>query len=70
MGMTLISERGTCISRATNSATPSLTQTFHDIAVDQAIRITEFATDYEKMEWTPVTVPKAEPVPGMMTRAK
>lgn len=50
--------------------TTKATQTFHDIAVDQAIRITEFATDYEKLEWAPVTVPKAEPVPGMMTRVK
>ena len=49
--------------------TTKTTQTFHDVAVDQAIGITEFATDYQKFEWTPVAVPKAEPT-SRMTAAK
>jgi hypothetical protein len=33
-------------------------QVFHDIAVNQAIEITEFASDYRKLNWTRVPVPK------------
>jgi len=47
--------------------TTKTTQTFHDVAVDQAIAITEFAEDYQKLDWTPVAIPKSEP--GGMMRA-
>jgi hypothetical protein len=33
-------------------------QIFHDVAVNQAIEITEFATDYRKLNWTRVPVPR------------
>jgi hypothetical protein len=38
--------------------TSGTTQVFHDIAVNQAIEITEFATDYRKLNWTRVPVPR------------
>jgi hypothetical protein len=38
--------------------TSQTTQVFHDVGVNQAIEITEFAKDYRKMNWTPVPVPK------------
>jgi hypothetical protein len=33
-------------------------QVLHDLAVNQAIEITEFASDYRKLNWTRVPVPK------------
>lgn len=33
-------------------------QEFHDIGVNQAIEITEFAKDYRKLNWTPISLPK------------
>lgn len=33
-------------------------QEFHDIGVNQAIEITEFAKDYRKLNWTPIAMPK------------
>jgi hypothetical protein len=38
--------------------TSQTTQVFHDIDVNQAIEITEFAPDYRKLNWTPIQVPK------------
>jgi hypothetical protein len=38
--------------------TSGTTQVFRDIPADQAIEITEFATDYRKLDWKPL--PKAE----------
>jgi hypothetical protein len=38
--------------------TSQTTQVFHDVAVNQAIEITEFAVDYRKLNWTRVPVPK------------
>jgi hypothetical protein len=32
-------------------------QVFHDVAVDQAIEVTEFARDYRRLHWTRVPVP-------------
>jgi hypothetical protein len=37
--------------------TSGTTQVFRDIAVNQAIEITEFAKDYRKLNWTPVPTP-------------
>lgn len=37
-----------------NWPTSGTTQVFKDLAVDQAIEITEFATDYRKLDWKPV----------------
>jgi hypothetical protein len=34
------------------------TQVFHDIAADQAIEVTEFATSYQPLNWKPIPVPK------------
>ncbi len=34
--------------------TTGTTQVFHDIAVNQAIEITEFAKDYRKLDWKPL----------------
>ena len=34
--------------------TSGTTQVFHDIAVNQAIEVTEFADDYRKLDWTPL----------------
>ena len=33
-------------------------QAFHDVAVDQAIEITEFAEGYRKLNWTRLPVPR------------
>lgn len=33
-------------------------QVFRDIAVDQAIEVVEFATDYRRLDWKPIPVPK------------
>ncbi len=38
--------------------TSGTTQTFHDIAADQAIEVTEFAKDYRKLDWKPIPAPK------------
>lgn len=38
--------------------TSDSTQVFHDLAADQAIEITEFATDYKKLEYKPIPLPK------------
>jgi hypothetical protein len=38
--------------------TSGTTQVFRDIAVNQAIEVTEFATEYRKLEWKPIPVPK------------
>jgi hypothetical protein len=38
--------------------TSQTTQVFHDVGVNQAIEITEFAKDYRKLNWTPVPMPK------------
>jgi hypothetical protein len=38
--------------------TSNTTQVFRDIAVDQAIEVTEFAPDYRKLNWTPLPLPK------------
>jgi hypothetical protein len=33
-------------------------QVFHDVAVDQAIEITEFAEGYRKLNWTRLPLPR------------
>ena len=38
--------------------TSGTTQVFHNISTNQAIEITEFASDYRKLNWTPVPMPK------------
>jgi hypothetical protein len=38
--------------------TSQTTQVFHDIGVDQAIEVTEFAENYRKLNWKRVPVPK------------
>jgi hypothetical protein len=38
--------------------TSNTRQVFHDVAVDQAIEITEFATDYRRLNWTRIPVPR------------
>ena len=38
--------------------TSGTTQVFHDISPNQAIEVTEFASDYRKLNWTPVPMPK------------
>jgi hypothetical protein len=38
--------------------TSGTTQVFHDLHVNQAIEITEFANDYRRLNWTPVPLPK------------
>jgi hypothetical protein len=38
--------------------TSQTTQVFHDVDVDQAIEVTEFAEDYRKLNWTRVPAPK------------
>jgi len=38
--------------------TSGTTQVFRDIAANQAIEITEFASDYRKLDWKPIPVPK------------
>jgi hypothetical protein len=40
--------------------TSGTTQTFRDLDVNQAIRITEFAEDFEKLDYTPIPVPKGQ----------
>lgn len=41
--------------------TSGTTQVFRDVAVDQAIAITEFADDYQHLDWKPIPVPKSDP---------
>ena len=36
--------------------TSGTTQIFRDIAVDQAIEVTEFATEYRRLNWIPIPV--------------
>jgi hypothetical protein len=38
--------------------TSGTTQVFHDIPGNQAIEVTEFPTDYRKLECKPILVPK------------
>ncbi len=38
--------------------TSRTTQVFRDIDADQAIEITEFATNYRKLDWKPIRAPK------------
>ncbi len=38
--------------------TSGTTQTFRDLAADQAIEVSEFAKDYKKLDWKPVPAPK------------
>jgi hypothetical protein len=38
--------------------TSGTTQVFHDVAVNQALEITEFARDYRKLNWTRLPVPR------------
>ena len=38
--------------------TSGTTQVFHNIAGNQALEITEFMTDYLKLDWKPIAVPK------------
>jgi hypothetical protein len=41
--------------------TSRTTQVFHDVAVNQAIEVTEFAPDYRKLNWTPLPSPLRSP---------
>jgi hypothetical protein len=38
--------------------TSGTTQTFRDIPADQAIRVTEFANEYQNLDWKPITAPQ------------
>ncbi len=38
--------------------TSSTTQVFENVAVDEAIEITEFAAGYRKLDWKPISLPK------------
>jgi ASPIC and UnbV/FG-GAP-like repeat len=38
--------------------TSGTTQVFRDIAINQSIEITEFASDYRKLDWKPIPPPK------------
>jgi hypothetical protein len=38
--------------------TSNTTQTFHDVGVNQAIEVTEFADSYRKLDWKPIPRPK------------
>jgi hypothetical protein len=38
--------------------TTQTTQVFHDVAVNQAIEVTEFEKDYRKLNWTRIPLPK------------
>jgi hypothetical protein len=40
--------------------TSGTTQIFHDVAVNQAIEITELADEYRTLDWQPVSVPKEQ----------
>ena len=43
-------------------------QVFHDIAVNQAISITEFAEDYERLDWTPIKLDESKAGKTMSAR--
>jgi hypothetical protein len=52
------------LGKATRVATLEITwptsgtkQVFHDVAVNQAIEVTEFADNYRKLDWKPIPVP-------------
>ena len=38
--------------------TSSAVQVFHDVAVNQALEITEHAQEYRKLPWTPIALLK------------
>lgn len=38
--------------------TSGTVQVFRDVAVNQAIEITEFAAEYRKLDWKPIPSPK------------
>ena len=38
--------------------TSGTTQVFRNIAADQAIEITEFAEDYQRLDWQPIALPE------------
>jgi FG-GAP-like repeat/ASPIC and UnbV len=38
--------------------TSGTTQVFRDVAVNQALEVTEFATDYRKLDWQPIKLPQ------------
>ena len=38
--------------------TSQTTQVFHDVDVNQAIEITEFAKDYRRLNWTAIPMPR------------
>jgi hypothetical protein len=38
--------------------TSQTTQVFHNVSANQAIEVTEFASDYRKLNWTRVPVPR------------
>src|SRR5262249_10311338 len=38
--------------------TSGTTQVFEDITANQAIQVTEFAQDYQKLDWKPIPAPK------------
>ncbi|HEY7312617.1 MAG TPA: CRTAC1 family protein [Gemmataceae bacterium] len=40
--------------------TSGTTQVFRDVAVNQAIEVTEFAADYRKLDWKPIALPKVK----------
>jgi hypothetical protein len=40
--------------------TSGTTQQFHDVAVDQAIQVTEFDKEYRTLGWTPIPLPKGQ----------
>ena len=40
--------------------TSGTTQVFKDVAVNQALEVTEFATDYRKLDWKPIVLAKAK----------
>lgn len=47
--------------------TSGTTQSFRDLAVNQSIKITEFAASYEPQTWSPIPLPEAGPETGMKT---
>ena len=40
--------------------TSGTTQVFKDVAVNQALEVTEFANEYRKLDWKPIVLPKAK----------
>ncbi len=43
--------------------TTKTTQVFRDLAVNQALEVTEFATDYRTLDWKPIPLPRPAPTP-------